>query len=320
MRKCGAIMSSEEISPPAINALAARRGEAVLLVQQDNASRSLIINGINESLEALLGYGKDEVLNRRLETILGKREAELIAEDLEYEDNAPDFGDIFPRIRDVRLRRRMGDEIQVDCTVSRLMAQGEKACFQIVIPNEHDRMVATKLSDFIALNLEGRKELDPTTGLPNYKTAKEFLPLLKNFYAESQVNVVFAMIRMDRHDKSLARYGREACTQLLLHVNHICRSTFRADDLIFSLSDSTLGLVVFNISPESARVVFNRLRLKVRNHRFAFGGKADFSITTCIGFDLLDLNDVTGVFARCEATMNALDASERNMLVEFNKA
>jgi GGDEF domain-containing protein len=135
--------------------------------------------------------------------------------------------------------------------------------------------------------------------------------------AESDVNVVFAIMRMDRYEKSVARYGKEACAQLLMHVHHICRSTFRADDLIFSLSGSTLGLVLFNISPESARVVFNRLRWKVRNHRFAFGGKADFSISTCIGFDLLDLEDIPGMMARSEATMAALDANERNMLVEF---
>lgn len=310
-------MSQEEINPPVENALAARRGEAVLLVQQNNANKSLIISGINEALETMLGYAKGEILERRLEVILGSREAKLIEEDLEYEENAPDFGDIFPRIREVRLRRRTGDEIRVECTLSRLMSQGDNACFQIVIPNEHERIVTTKLSDFIALNLEGRKELDPATGLPNHQTAKEFLPLLKNFFAESDVNVVFAMMRMDRYEKSVARYGKEACTQLLLHIHHICRSTFRADDLIFALSGSTLGLVLFNISPESARVVFNRLRWKVRNHRFAFGGKADFSISTCIGFDLLDLEDVVGMMARSEATMAALDANERNMLVEF---
>lgn len=313
-------MTPEEIEPPVMNALAARRGEAVLLVQQNNADKSLIISGINETLETMLGYDKDEVLNRRLETILGKREAAIIADDLEFADEAPDFGDIFPRIRDVRLRRRTGDEIRVECTLSRLMSQGESACFQIVIPNEHERIVTTKLSDFIALNLEGRKELDPATGLPNYQTAKEFLPLLKNYFAETDVNVVFALLRMDRHEKSLARYGQAACTQLLMHVYHICRSTFRADDLIFVLSGSTLGVVLFNISPESARVVFNRLRWKIRNHRFAFGGKPNFSISTCIGFDLLDLEDVGGMLARCEEIMASIDVNERNMLVEFDKA
>ncbi len=313
-------MTTENATSPAQPGATARKGEGLLLVVQNNDEKTLTISSMNEALEALLGYAKGEILGRRVETILGSREAEAIDDDLEYDDAAPDFGDIFPRIRDMRFRRRNGDEIRVNCTLSRLMSQGKNACFQIVIPNEQERAASGKLSEFIAVNLDGHKELDPATGLPNHQTAKAFLPLLKNYFAETGTSIVFAMVRMDRHEKSVARYGREACTQLLMHVCHICRSTFRAEDMIFALSDSTLGIVLFDISHESARVVLNRLRWKIRNHRIAFGGKADFSISTCIGFDQLDLEDVTGVFERCEAAMGALDKNERNMLVEVGHA
>jgi len=285
-------------------------------VMQNNDDKSLIISGMNETLEAMLGYGPGEVLNRKVETILGAAAAAAIVDDLEYTDDAPDFGDLFPRIRDVRLRRRLGEEIKVNCTLSRLMSQGRNACFQIVIPNEHERLAGSKLSDFIALNLEGRKELDPATGLPNHKTAKEFLPLLRTYLAESEMDVVFAILRLDRHQKSLERYGKDACAKLLLHAYNCCRSTFRAEDMIFALSDHTLGVVLFDISRESARVVFNRLRWKIRNHRIEFGGKSDFSITTCIGFDMLVAESADEVFERCELAIMGLDASERNALIE----
>ena len=313
-------MKPEEIAPPVINPLAARRGEGLLIVLQDNSEKSLIINTMNETLETMLGYSKGELVGRKLETVLGQREATTLADDMEYDDAAADFGDIFPRIREVKLRRRNGDEIRVECTLSRLMSQGKHACFQVVIPNTVEKTAASKLSEFIALNLEGRKELDLATGLPNHKTAKEFLPLLKNYFADSKVNIVFALMRLDRHDKSIARYGADACTELLMHAYRCSRTTFRSEDLIFALSDRTLGLVLFDISRESARVVFNRLRWKIRNHRFEFGGKAEFAISTCIGFDLLDLEDIDGVFERCEAQMAALDANERNALLEFGNA
>ncbi len=313
-------MKPEEIAPPVTNPFAARRGEGLLVIAQKNADKALIITSMNPTLEAMLGYGEGEIIGRKLETILGQREAVMLADDLEYDDAAPDFGEIFSRIREVKLRRRTGDEIRIDYKLSRLMSQGMDACFQIIIPNTVEKTAVTKLKEFIALNFEGRKELDPATGLPNHKTAKEFLPLLKNFYAESDVKIVFALMRLDRHDKSIARYGAEACNQLLMHAYNCCRTTFRSEDLIFALSDRTLGLVLFDISRESARVVFNRLRWKIRNHRFEFGGKAEFSISTCIGFDLLDLDDIEGVFDRCEAQMAALDANERNALLEFGNA
>lgn len=313
-------MKPEEIEPPQGTEIAARRGDGMLIVIQNNEEKTLTISMINESLENLLGYGKDEILNRRIETILGAREAEAIADDLDYNDNGSDFGDIFSRMREMRLRRRLGDEVRVNYQLSRLMSQGKNACFQIVIPDEQERLSRTKITEFIALNLEGHKELDPATGLPNHRTAEEFLPLLKNYYADAEVDIVFAVLRLDRHKKSIVKYGAQAATQLLMHTHQICRSTFRSEDMIFALSDSTLGVVLFNITRESARVVLNRLRWKIRSHRIEFGGKSDFSVSACIGFDKLDFEDILGVFTRCESAMAELDANERNALLELGNA
>lgn len=310
-------MKTDEIELPVVKPSEARKGEGVLLLVQNNADKSVMITGMNETLEVMLGYGPGEMLNRRVEAILGINAGKTIADDLEYVDDAPDFGDLFPRIRDVRLRRRLGDEIKVNCTLSRIMSQGQNAVFQIVIPNETERLAGSKLRDFIALNLEGRKELDPATGLPNHKTAKEFLPLLKTFLGETEMDVVFAIIRLDRHKKSLERYGRDGTNRLLIHTANCCRSTFRADDMIFALSDHTLGVVLFDISRESARVVFNRLRWKIRSHRIEFGGKSDFSVTTCIGFDMLVVESAEEVFERCELAIMGLDVNERNALIEI---
>jgi GGDEF domain-containing protein len=309
-------MSIEESSPSADKPSEARRGDGVIWLAQNNNDKSLLISGMNGVAERLLGYHAGEMVGRKFESLLSPRTAVSITEDLEYADDAPDFGDLFPRLRDVRMRHRNGEEISVNCSLNRMMSQGMNACFQLMIANDHEVAAAQKLRDFIATNLDGRKELDPITGLPNHKTAKEFLPLLKNYLSDSDMGVVFALIRLDRHEKSLARYGKEGCGQLLLHTYQCCRSTFRAEDLIFALSDHTLGVVLFDISRESSRVVLNRLRWKVSNYRIDFGGKPNFTITTCIGFDMLS-GSAEEVFERCERAMAELDANERNMLVEI---
>lgn len=313
-------MKNNELELPRLNALAPRKGEGQLLLTQNNEQKSVIITGTNTVLDALLGYGPEELIGRKVETLLGAQETKILADDLEYEENATDFGDIFSRLREVRLRRRNGEELRVECALSRVASLDRNACFQIIIPNENERMTSDRLRQFITLNLEGRTELDKATGLPNHKTAREVLPLLKNYLGDSKMNVVFAVLRLDRHEKSLSRYGREACVSLLMHVVNCCKVTFRADDMIFALSDRTLGVVLFDISRESSRVVFNRLRWRIRNQRFSFGGKPDFSISACIGFDMLLADTTEEVFARCEQKMIELDANERNALVELGVA
>jgi GGDEF domain-containing protein len=310
-------MKTQEIASPSTSSIAARRGEGMVVILQNNKDKTLVISNMNEALELMLGYGRGEALSRSAYDILGKKEAQLIADDLEFDDNAADFGEIFSRIREVKLRRRSGDEIKVSVTLSRLVAFGDSACFQLLIPNEQERTANARLKEFIALNLDGRKEVDAATGLPNYQTAKSFLPLLKSYFADTQSSIVFAIIHLDRFDKSVERYGADACNQLLMHAYHCCRTTFRNEDLIFALSDRALGVVLLDISRESSRVVFNRLRWKIRNHRFMFGGKADFSISTCIAFDVLNLEQAARAMEVCEEALKKLDANERNSLIEL---
>ncbi len=299
---------------------AARRGDGLLLVTQHNTEKQLRIAGMNPALEGLLGFAKDEVLGRPLATILGAREIERLADDLTYDDADADFGDLFARAGQLTLRHRAGHELRIACTMSRLMSQGVNACFQIVFINQEEREAANKLSEFITLNFEGHKQLDPATGLVNLHTVQEFLPLLKNYYAPGEMRLVLALIRMDRHEKSIARYGVEAARQLLMHTYQICRSSFRAEDLIFVIAPHTLGLILFDIHYESARVVLNRLRWKIRNHRISFGGKADFSVSTSIGFEMLDMDAPSDTLNRCERAMQAADSDERNRLIELRAA
>lgn len=305
------------VKPVPVDAQPARAGEGIMLIVQNNAEKSLIVTEINEAAASQLGYAVDDIKGRRIETILGSRTAEYLADEVEYADDAQDFAEVLARQRVIRLRHQSGEETAVACTISRMMSDGANARFQLVIPNGRELLESQKIRDFIAVNLAGHQQPDPATGLPDHATAAHFLPLLKNFLAESNVEAAFAILRIDRFDKSVARYGREACVQLLQHAAQCCRTTFRSEDLIFALSDRTIGLVLFDISRESARLVLSRLRWSIRNHRLEFGGKSDFTSSVTVLFDMLDAARGDELLARCEAGIAALSDEERNSLVEL---
>ncbi|MFM9890840.1 MAG: diguanylate cyclase domain-containing protein [Rickettsiales bacterium] len=305
------------VKPVPVNASETRAGEGVMLIVQHNADKALIIERVNETAANILGYEVDEMKGKRIEAFLGSRTAEFLTDEVEYADDAPDFADVLARHRVMRLRHRSGEESAVECTVSRVMSEGMNARFQLVIPNEREVRANQKIRDFITLNLAGRMVVEPKTSLPNHHTAEEFLPLLKNFLAESEIEAAFAILRIDRFDKSVARYGRDACVGLLQHAAECCRTTFRSEDLIFALSDRTIGLVLFDISRESARLVLGRLRWSIRNHRLRFGDKSDFTSSVTVLFDMLDQERGDGLLARCESAMEAVSLDERNSLVEL---
>jgi GGDEF domain-containing protein len=294
-----------------------RKGDGVLLVTQDNAQRRLIVGGANDTAANILGYEAADLRDRELQEILGQRTRDMLEEELEFAEEAPDFGDIFSRQRDIRLRTRLGEEVALPCTVSRLMAEGRTARFHLVLPDEREKRAKQQLREFLKTNLEGRQQLDAATGLPDRATAETYLGLLKSYTASHELSTAFAVLRLDRHEKSLARYGKQGCLALLQHVAERCRVTFRSEDVVSVLSDHTLGLILFDISRESVRLVLNRLRWNIGSYHIDFGGKPNFSVTVSVAFDMLDSERGDGLLGRCEQAIGTLDKETRNGLVEL---
>lgn len=289
----------------------------MLVILQNNDARSLTIIGANDTATNLLGYAGGDLNGQPLLKVLGNRTVKLLNDELEYGEDTPDLGEILTRQRTIRLRNRLNEELDLNCKVSRLMVEDKHARFQLIIPDEREHRLQQQLKNFLKLNFEGRKQLDPATGLPDRATTETYLDLLQSYLASNQMQAVFAVVRIDRFEKSLARYGKDGCAQLLQHVANCCRSTLRTEDVISALSDQALGLILFDISRESVRLVLNRLRWNVGNYRIEFGGKADFSVTVSIAFDMLGGNRNETAIVRGEEAVAALDADTRNGLIEL---
>lgn len=292
-----------------------RQGDGILIVTQDDARKQWYIRDINDQAADVLGYTPEELKNMPLDSVLGKRTADSLRDMVEFEPDAPDLQDVSVKVREFRLKHRLGDEFVSPVRFTRISSQDSNAWFQMVLPNERDQRAQKQIRDFLKLNLEGRLVIDETTGLPNRDTAKTFHDLLGNYLSSNNSQAAFAVLRIDRHQKSIERYGKDACVDLLKHTANCCRSAFREDDVVCTLNDHTLGLFLLDLPRESARVVLNRLRWLIRSHHIDFGGKSEFSVTVSIAFNMLTSE---GVMEACEQSVGKLDQDERNHLIELS--
>ena len=299
------------------NASEGRKGDGAIIVVQDNDARELRIEGINEAAAEQLAYSEAELKSRRLEAILGQRTAQALDEDLEYADDAPDLFDILSRHREVRFRTKSGQELAVATSIHRVMAEDKHARFQIILPDEREVRARDQLRTLFARSLEGHQQLDEATGLPNRATVEGYLRSIGHYMTESDTQAAFAVLRIDRFEKSVARYGKVPVNQIIQHVGNCCRSTFRAEDVVCVLGGPYLGLLLVDISRESVRVVLNRLRWNIRTHTIEFGGKADFSTTVSIAFDMLGSDNSDALLEKGEKAVAELDADARNLLIEL---
>jgi len=251
-----------------------------------------------------------------LDTILAPKTLEVLNDMLEFEPDAPDLLDIIDKQRDVRFRLP-NDEITLPVKLTRIFSRDANGWFQLEISSlaEEARGVQ-KFTDLLKLNLESRQVISPQTGLPDRNTCLGFFEAVHSLLQSNEGTAAFVGLRMDRYEKSMARYGFDGCNQLMQHLANSCKRVLNNDDVMCQLNDKMLAVFLMNTSRESARVMLNRLRWLIRSHHIDFSGKPEFSITASVAFDMINERDGDGALTRCEEALEALDQDSRNNLLE----
>lgn len=290
--------------------------QAYLVVAQNNTKKTVKIKEINEAAAALLGRTTVELLGLELREVVGEKVAEALNEYLEYEDEAYDLDDILKRVREFKMKHHNGEELLLALQIIRDQARDENQWFRMIIKDERRQIKERSLLNILKENLTGVQSIDDVTGLPNMVACQRSIEVIQNYAKTHDLTSCLAILRIDRHEKNLERYGKNGVLELLKHVASCCKSKFREDDHVFHLNDYQVGLVLTEISHDSARIVLNRLRWFVGSHRIVFGGKSDFSVTISVAFMPI-LPEADDVLSRCLSMVHAFGADERNLLTEL---
>lgn len=291
--------------------------EALLILSQNNQKRSVKIVQISTSAAQLLGYAHQELEGLPLQTILSDDTKEQLEELMEFEEHSADLDEVVKRISLFRLKHFSGEEVPVAVKIIRDQARDQHQWFRLMVKDERRQIADKSLGTVIRQNFAGVQALSPDTGLPDHYSCGRYLETIQNYAKSQDIESCFAVLRIDRHEKNMSRYGKAGCMQLLQHVAACCRSSFREEDVVCHLTDSTIGLCLLNISIESARVVLNRLRWTIGSNHINFGGKSEFSVTVSVVFAPVHLNADIDLLAGCEAAVTKLDPEGRNLLVEW---
>lgn len=305
--------NAEEISVDIQKRLA---GQAYMVVAQNNVKKTVKIKEINDAAANLLGRTTVEMLGLELRDVVGAKVSETLNEYLEYEDEAYDLDDILKRVREFKMKHYNGEEIVMALQIIRDQARDENQWFRLIIKDERRQIKERSLLNILKENLTGVQSIDETTNLPNMVACQRSIEVIQNYAKTHELTSCLAILRIDRHQKNMERYGKKGVMDLIQHVASCCKAKFREDDQVFHLGDHLVGLVLMEISHDSARIVLNRLRWFIGSHRIAFGGKSDFSVTISVAFMPI-LPEADDVLTRCLKMADAFGADERNLLTEL---
>ena len=86
------------------------------------------------------------------------------------------------------------------------------------------------------------------------------LELFQFFAKKREATACFAVLQLDNTAELSAMMGAQVPYQVLKHLGQLCAQRLRTEDTVGLFSGQALGLILMQITPESARLVLNRLR------------------------------------------------------------
>lgn len=296
---------------------AQRKNDATLLIRQNNDAKTLTFVEVDEPAAELLGGPAEQFKEKSLFDFLAPKSIEYFSDAMDYEPDGADFSEASQKLRDLRLRDTAGKEFTSAFRVDRVDSPDGHAWFRLVFPSGQKREVREILTQYLHEHFDGAATINEETKLPSGNAAEAYAEMLRNTLPGHGISGCTALLRLDRYEKSLARYGRSGVVTQLIHVANCCRSTFRTEDIVCQIDDHTLAMFLVDIDQDAARIVLNRLRWNIRNHRISFGGKEDFSVTVSIAFGSL-MAAGGPMLARCTDALQGIALDERNLLVEVD--
>lgn len=297
-----------------------RSDDAVITICQNNTTKSIEITEINNIAEDFLGYKNAELLKKPLHQILPPRIGTLLEEYVEFGHDANDVGEVLSKVQSFAIVGRDEKETGFRLKVVRIDSTSGHIMFRLVL---QDRMGLRKnevLRKAIQDNFKGHEVLDKDLELPDRNSLVKDIELVGYYNSKSDLRTCFAILELDHYDDLLKQYGKDKVVLMMKHVAGIARQNLRPDDVVAVVSQQRLGALLLDTTPETARMVSNRLRWQIAANPFTLPDRSNVGLSVSIAFSRVSgrIADKT-LIEDCSAALDGLSAKAANALIEVDE-
>ncbi len=295
-----------------------RSNDAVITICQNNAQKSIEIRDVNRMAEDMLGAGNAELVGQALSRILPPRIAELLTEYVEYGGEINDVGAVLGKVQSFAIIGRDGKENGFRLKVVRAESTGNQIIFKLVLQDKMGLRKNEALRTAIQENLKGHEVVDAETGLPDRASLGKDIELMGYYNSKSDLRTCFSILQIDHYDDLFSQYGRPVCQSIIKHVAFICRQNLRPDDVVGSVNYKRLGVLLLDTTPESARMVFNRLRWQIAANPYTMPERTTIGLSVSISFTRITGRvDDKQIIDECDRALDQMSANTANALIEI---
>ncbi len=285
-----------------------RKNEGLILICQNNEDQSLVIFGANERACEITGISEDAFKGRSLEEAVPRDIRETLSDYLEYNDAGPDLADVINKVRDFRLLNADGDEVPLKVKISQAEAKDKNFWYRLILRDESYEREVDSFKRLLLENFKGHEVLDQEILLPNRDSLLKDVEIADLYVKEKGINCCFALFRLDKFEELRRTFGRTPATLVLKQVGANLKRNLRGDDTVGRASADALGLILVDITQESARVVLNRLRWLIASEPLHIHDMPQRKVSVSVAFAMLGSQPPIALVESCEDSL-AKDSS-----------
>lgn len=297
-----------------------RSNDAVVTICQNNNVKSIEITGVNQIAEEILGYANSELQRKPLGQILPPRIATLLDEYVEFEEHANDVGEVLAKVQSFSVVGKDDKETGYRLKVVRVESSGGKTTFNLVLQDRLGIRKNEELRKAVRENFKGHEVIDKETGLPDRASLAKDIELVGYYNSKSDLRTCVAVVQIDHYDDLFSQYGRQVINQMVKHIAGICKQSLRPDDVVGIVTHHRLGVLLLDTTPETARMVSNRLRWQIASNPFVLPDKATIGLSVSISFSRISGRMVDkDLIDNCCAALDELEPTAANALMEVDE-
>lgn len=290
-----------------------RKNEGLVLICQNNEDQSAVIFAANDRACELTGFSQDYLKGRSLQEIVPADIRVQIDEYLDYEEGGPDLADVLSKVRDFRLLNAEGEDVPLQIKIAQAEAKDKNYWYRLILRDDSYEREVASFKRLLAENFKGHEVLDSETGMPNRESLIKDIEIADFYVNDKGLSCCLAVFRLDKFEELRRTFGRVQATLALRQVGSNLKRNLRGDDTVGRIGQDTLGLLLMDITQESARVVLNRLRWLVASEPLHIPDLPQRKVTTSVAFAMLGGGTATEIVESCEGRL-AKDSAPNAMI------
>ena len=284
-----------------------RKGDIVITICQNNEQKSITVESIKDStgaLDKLLGYTQKEIIGTSIKDILSPRIRENIDDYLEFEEQGNDLASVLAKSRDFSMIAKSGEKVNLSMRIQHDVAPDQHEWFVMVV--QASSPVGEEVTKML-LALKEREEVDEWTGLANRHSFLEQAEVSQYYVEKEQTAASFAALIIDEFDDIVSSYGEGTSKALLKELIVRCEHTFRQEDILGSLGEGRIGIVLFGAGEDNASIPLNRLRKNLKDDPLVIPGDNNTSVTVSITYkEITQKENIEYIAKHCERSLGKL--------------